>query len=104
VSLSGLPSLSAAGSAGGTRYGNGLSTVVGASGSSAERKSPNTSGPSAVPNLSIAFWSTIDEPSSSPPPLPKIPPTSDAVAMRSVTVNRRGLGSSSGSPLGVIAA
>ncbi len=63
----------------------------GASGSSAERKSaPHLRARFAAPNCFCASWSTSADFSSLPPPLPKIPPTSAAVAMMSVTFH--GLG------------
>ena len=65
-------------------------TVTGASGSSAERKLRNTRIPSLRPKR---FWrasATCDHASSSPPPLPKMPPTSDAVAIALVVPNQGG--------------
>ena len=65
-------------------------TVVGASGSFWLRKSAQTRLPFLRPNFCLASSSTSAEPTSPPPPLPKIPATSDAVAITSVTFHGSG--------------
>ena len=64
--------------------------MVGASGSSAERKSAHTFFPFLRPNRSLASSRTSAEPTSFPPPRPKIPATSEAVAITSVTFQLAG--------------
>src|SRR4030088_444051 len=67
-------------------YGNGLATVVGASRSFLERKSSHAGRPARSPKRRWKAWSVSAELTSLPPPLPKIPPISEAVAITSVTV------------------
>jgi len=65
-------------------------TVVGVSGSSAERKSAHTARPSPSPKRWIAASRAWAERSSPPPPLPKIPETSEATEITSIS--RQGSG------------
>ena len=58
-------------------------TVTGASGSSAERKLRNAFRPLRRPKRCCSASATGVQLSSIPPPLPKMPPTSEAVAIRS---------------------
>src|SRR6266545_2853796 len=55
-------------------------TVVGASGSFLERKSDQACAPGPFPSFFCSAWSTSAERSSLPPPLPKMPPMSEASA------------------------
>jgi hypothetical protein len=59
--------------------------VTGDSGSSFERKSFHARRPFRTPKRSTNACATRAERSSSPPPFPKMPPTSDAVAITSVS-------------------
>jgi hypothetical protein len=75
----------------GTWYGNRVRlTVTGASGSSAERKSRKIRLPRRAPKRSRRAWRISENWSSAPPPLPKMPPTSDAVAITSVAFHGAG--------------
>ena len=65
-------------------------TVVGASGSLATRKSAQARLPARFPNRFRAASSTSAELTSLPPPLPKIPATSDAIEITSVTFQSSG--------------
>ena len=76
------------------RFANGLvvsygkrlpSTVVGASGSFFSRKSSQARFPARLPKRLTNACSSWAERSSEPPPRPKMPPISDAVAITSVT-------------------
>src|ERR1700716_3617767 len=66
-------------------YGNGLATVVGASRSFLDRKSSHAARPAPSPKRR---WNACRGSAelTSPPPLPKIPPISEAVAITSVAV------------------
>ena len=64
--------------------------MTGAALSSAARKSLNTRAPCLRPKRLSKAFATSDHASSLPPPRPKIPPTSDAVAIRSSGLNGSG--------------
>ena len=59
-------------------------TVTGASGSFASRKFFHALRPAVLPRLFSKAWSASAERTSAPPPLPKMPPISDASAITSV--------------------
>ena len=65
-------------------------TVVGASGSSKAANCSHSVRPFLAPKRSLNASSSWDSASSRPPPLPKIPPTSEAVEKRSVTFQSSG--------------
>jgi len=67
-------------------YGNDFRTVVGASGSFLERKSSHAARPLRSPKRRWNPCRVSAELTSFPPPLPKIPPISEAVAITSVVV------------------
>ena len=67
-------------------YGNERDTVVGASGSFFSRKSSQAARPDRLPKRCWKAWRVRAERTSLPPPLPKIPPISEAVAITSVGV------------------
>ena len=58
-------------------------TVVGASGSFLERKSCQADDPWLLPNRACRAWSSWAERTSLPPPLPNMPPISEASAITS---------------------
>ncbi len=71
--------------AGAVSYGKRFpSTVVGASGSLASRKSDQARRPSALPKRRSSASSARAERTSLPPPRPKMPPISEASAITSV--------------------
>src|ERR1700742_5107857 len=65
-------------------YGKGLEIVVGASGSFFERKPSQALRPAFLPICSTIASIVSAEFSSLPPPLPKMPPISEAIAITSV--------------------
>ena len=65
-------------------YGKGLAIVVGASGSFFERKPSQALRPAFLPIRSTNACIVSAEFSSLPPPRPKMPPTSEAIATTSV--------------------
>ena len=66
-------------------YGNGLSIVVGASGSLTSRRSRKTAVPALVPSLRCSRARKSELATSLPPPLPKIEPMKAKPAIASVS-------------------
>ncbi len=66
-------------------YGKAFETVVGASGSFLERKPSHALRPAFLPIRLTNACIVSAEFSSLPPPRPKMPPTSEAIAITSVT-------------------